>query len=232
VTPDPLALTQAAAAARLEVRRLADAHLEPDLPLTGYLQPLQNFTAAIISAASTAARLADIAVLNIIDPAVADDAGGDLKKAERRAHQAADQVSHAFDEIRRALRAGGQTVPYPGGTERLRRYKTTADALASLSAEAGKAARVSEPLALGRLEDPAAGLADMLGLLGQASAKLRTGIDDAYTRLPENGHAKASRATDHMTQAGTCLARASGYATWASGTISDAITEQRKLATW
>jgi hypothetical protein len=230
VTPDPLALTQAAAAARVEVRRLAAAHLEPDLPLTSYLQPLQDFTAAIVSAASTAAWLGGIAILNIIDPATADDADGDLKKAERRALQAAGQASHAFDEIRRALRAAGRTGPYPGGRERLRRYKTAADALASLSSEADKAARVSEPRALRHLEDPAADLADVLGLLGQASAKLCAGIGDAYTRLPENGRANASRATDRMTQASTCLAKASGYATCAAGTISDAITSQRQVA--
>jgi hypothetical protein len=232
VSTDPLALDQAAAAALIEARRLAGARLEPGMPLPDYLQPLQNLTAAIVSGASTASRLADIAVLAIIDPETGADADGALKKAERRGHQAGDQVSHTFSEIRRALRLSGLTVPYLGGLERLRRYKTTATVLASLSAEAEKAVHADPPLALRYIEDPAANLAGVLEQLGLAAGKLGAGIGDAYTRLPRNSRAEASRATDRIAQSSNDLEAASGHVTRAAGIISDALASQRKMATW
>jgi hypothetical protein len=229
---DPSALDQAAAVARLEAHHLAVARLEPGMPLSGYLQPLQNLTHAIVCAATTASRLADIAVLTIIDPETGADADRALKKAERRAHQACDQTGHTFGEIRIALRTSGLAMPYLGGLERLRRYKTTADAVAALSAEAEKASLASPPLPLKYLEDPATNLAVILVRLSQAADKLRTGIDDAYTHLPRNSTAKASSATDRITQSIKDLEKASGHVKQAAGIISDALASQRKMATW
>lgn len=232
MTVDPFALDQAAAAARLEARRLAAARLEDGMPLTGYLQPLQNLTAAIVAAASTASRLADIAVLAIIDPEVGANADQALKRAERRAHLAGNQSSHAFSEIRRALQTSGLAMPNLGGLERLRRYKTTADAVANLSAETEKAIRSDPPLALRFIEDPATNLADVLKQLGLAAGKLRAGVDGAYAHLPPGSRAKARRATDRITQSGDDLNTASGHVSRAAGIISDALASQRKMATW
>lgn len=229
---NPLALDQAAATARLEARRLAGARLEAGMPLADYLHPLQNLTAAIFSAASTAAHLADLAVLTIIDPEIGSNAGGALTKAERRAQQAGDQAGHAFSEIRRALRLSALTVPHLGGLERLRRYKTTADAAAALAAEAEKATRADPRLALRYIADPAANLADVLEQLGWAAAKLSAGIDDAYTHLPKNSRATPRRTTDRIDQSATDLAAAAGRVDRAAGIIGDAVDAQRKMATW
>jgi hypothetical protein len=202
------------------------------MPLADYLSPLQNLTAAIVSAAGTAARLADIAVLTITDPETGADADSTLKKAEQRAHQAGDQAGHTFSEIRRALQLSGLTVPYLGGLERLRRYKTTADAVASLSAEAEKATHADPPLALRYIEDPAINLAGVLGQLSLAADKLRAGIDDAYTRLPKNSRATPSRATDRINQSSTDLKAARAHIRRAHSIIGDALAAQRKMAAW
>ena len=228
----PLALDQAAAAARLEARQLARARLEAGMPLADYLSPLQNLTAAIVSAASTASFLADIAVLAIIDPETGADADRTLKKAEQRAQQAGNQAGHTFGEIRRDLRLSGLPVPYLGGLERLRRYKTTADAVASLSAEAEKATRADPPLALRYIEDPAINLAGVLGQLGLAADKLHAGINDAYTLLPRNSRATPSRATDRITQSAADLKTARVHVRRAHSIIGDALDTQRKMATW
>jgi hypothetical protein len=227
---DRLELGQAAAAAQIEADQLARARLEPGMPLAGYLPPLQHLTDAILSASSTAARMAGLASLTIIDPAAGATAENDLKQAQRVSYQAAYECTLTIDVITRVLRKNGRLMPPSDGLPRLRRYKTTAEAAAGLDSQCSEALRDPPPLQW--LEDPAGNLAAILDRLARAGDKLRAGVDDAYTRFPGARPRDVGAATDRITQAGGYLLKASGHASRAAEIISANVPAQRKAGEW
>jgi hypothetical protein len=227
VTSDRLTLGQQAAAAQIEAALLARARLEPGMPLAGYVRPLQHLIDAILSASSTAQRMAGLASLTITDPSAGASADNYLQRAGRAAYEASSQNALALDAVTRALRKTGR-LPSAEGLPRLSRYKTTAQALAHLDNECGKALRNPPPLHW--LEDPTGNLAKILDQLARAGDKLRAGIDDAYTRLP--GRHDPTAATDRITQAGGYLLKASGRAGQAAQIVTWNVPAQRKAAAW
>jgi hypothetical protein len=224
----PLALGRAAASAYGEAHELARIRPDPGMPLPGYLQPLQDLTYAVACASGTAGRLADMAGIAIDDPEAAASARKALRDAAVLAGHAADHLDTAYDEVRRIIRLTGRGLPRPDGTPSIRRFRTTAAALQHLSDESGTARAAHPPLALDFLQDPASHLIVILARLGQASEKLRAGIDHALTSPPRLPPRKASRATSPVAYAGNRLMKSSGTANQGARIISDELTRQHQ----
>ena len=222
---DPRALAHAAGEARLEARELARTWIGSDTPLKAYLQPLQDIAHALTCAAGAAHRLADLAQAGISDPEAGSAAGRSLKKAGRLTDDAGGECGQAFDEASGALRL----VPRLGAPGCYRRYKTTADALARLSAEAEKALKADLPLRY--LEAPAEHFYTTLYRLGHAAARLGVSLDNAWARhLGDGGRAKPDRGDGRLAHASETLIRASGCAARAAGIISDALPQAQRRA--
>jgi hypothetical protein len=225
------ALVQAAADASREALALAGTRYDPGMPLAGYLLPLRNVSAALTATAGTAAHMATLAEVIIVDPQAATAARRGLRQAARRTYWAASEAGSAADEARLALRTAGADLPRADESPGTRRARATARALEQLTGEARTALRSPLPH-LAALERVTVTLAAILMSLEQACWQMRPGIIGAYGQLQPRPLASrhAAIAKTHIDQGTAVLRNARTTTNQASRTISETLAWHRKMS--